>query len=102
MISNPYDVASGRRCQEETLGSNSLTFSQGPQNSSHTKVLSCMDNTRRTSRGDEGFGGTKLSFIAQALRAGEVGEAGHLIPTLGSVMGKWNGIGSGWGRGYQV
>lgn len=57
-----------------------------------------MDNPGHTSRGDEGFGGrTKLSFIAQALRPGEVGEAGHSIPTLGSVMGKWKGIGGGWG-----
>lgn len=33
------------------------------KNSSQTKVPSRMDNTGRTSRGDRGFRGTKLSFI---------------------------------------
>lgn len=38
-------------------------FPMGPKNSSQTKVLSCMDNTGHTSRGDEGFGGQ--SFLSQ-------------------------------------
>lgn len=64
-------------------------FPWAPKNSSQTKVLSCTDSTGHTSRGDEGFGGTKLSFTAPALRPGESREAGHLIPASASVMGKW-------------
>lgn len=47
-----------------------------------------MDNTRHPTGGDEGFGGTKLSFTAQAWKPGEDREAGYLILTPGSVMGK--------------
>lgn len=72
-------------------------FPMGPENSSQTKVFSCMDNTGHTSGGDEGFGGTKLSFTAQAQRPGEEREAGHLIPAPGFVMGKWKSHNEGGG-----
>lgn len=75
-------------------------FPTGPQNSRQTKVLSCMDNTRHTTGGDEGFG--RQSFLSQLELENQV-KREKLVIWFSSLVLLWeSGRGREDGGGWRV